>query len=333
MIRAVLHTKAARWNKKGETKENISQISKTNAIIYKYCGVEPVVARAPYGEYNDKTGYAMCTDSAVVMDFSQRDTLYMHADTFKIFTFNINTDSVYRKIHAYNKVRAYRIDVQAVCDSLVYSTLDSCMTMYKDPITWNENRQLVGEKIMAFMNDSTVDSVLVVGQALSIEKLDDKDHYNQVASKDMFAYFKEGDLYKSIAKGNVRSIYYPVDEKDTTYIGLNYNETDQMVMYLEKKKLQEIWMPKAEGTLYPMTQIPPSKMYLQNFAWFDYIRPTDKNDIFNWRGKHQGSEISKIKRHDAPLQTLPVQETTPPPPTNTPEDEPVQTEETPAVSP
>ena len=56
----------------------------------------------------------------------------MHADTFKIFTFNINTDSVYRKIHAYNKVRAYRVDAQAVCDSLVYNSQDSCMTMYKD---------------------------------------------------------------------------------------------------------------------------------------------------------------------------------------------------------
>ena len=257
----------------------------------------------------------------------------MHADSLKMYTFNIDTDSVWRRVHGFNHVRAYRTDMQAVCDSLVYSTLDSCMTMYKDPITWNENRQLLGEKIMAFMNDSTVDSVLVVGQALSIEKLDDKDHYNQVASRDMFAYFKEGDLYKSVANGNVRSIYYPIDEKDTTYIGLNYNETDMMVMYLEKKKLQEIWMPKAEGTLYPMTQIPPSKKLLQNFAWFDYIRPTDKNDIFNWRGKHQGSEISKIKRHDAPLQTLPVQETTPPPPTSTPDDEPVQTEETPAVSP
>ena len=286
-----------------------------------------------YFWYNEKTGEAYATKRAKLLEYSQKDTLYMHADSLKMYTYNIDTDSVWRRVHGFNHVRAYRTDMQAVCDSLVYSTLDSCMTMYKDPITWNENRQLVGEKIMAFMNDSTVDSVLVVGQALSIEKLDDKDHYNQVASKDMFAYFKEGDLYKSIAKGNVRSIYYPVDEKDTTYIGLNYNETDQMVMYLEKKKLQEIWMPKAEGTLYPMTQIPPSKMYLQNFAWFDYIRPTDKNDIFNWRGKHQGSEISKIKRHDAPLQTLPVQETTPPPPTNTPEDEPVQTEETPAVSP
>ena len=89
----------------------------------------------------------MATKNAVTVDFSQKDSLFMHADTFKIYTFNINTDSVYRMIHAYNKVRAYRTDVQAVCDSLVYSSQDSCMTMYRDPIIWNEGQQLFGEKI------------------------------------------------------------------------------------------------------------------------------------------------------------------------------------------
>ena len=69
-----------------------------------------------YCWYDENTGYAMATKRAVAIDFSQKDSLYMHADTFKIYTFNINTDSVYRKIHAYNHVRAYRIDVQAVCD-------------------------------------------------------------------------------------------------------------------------------------------------------------------------------------------------------------------------
>ena len=63
-------------------------------------------------------------------------------------------------------------------------------------------------------------------------------------------------------------------------------------------------MPKAEGTLYPMTQIPPSQLKLDNFAWFDYIRPVDKDDVFNWRGKTHGSEIRNIVRHEAPLQKI-----------------------------
>ena len=78
-----------------------------------------------YVWYNDSTGYAFATDSAVLKDYSQGDTLFVHSDSMKVYTFNINTDSVYRKAHCYYKVRAYRTDVQAVCDSLVYNTKDS----------------------------------------------------------------------------------------------------------------------------------------------------------------------------------------------------------------
>lgn len=63
-------------------------------------------------------------------------------------------------------------------------------------------------------------------------------------------------------------------------------------------------MPKATGTLYPMTQIPPGKNKLDVFQWFDYVRPLDKNDVFNWRGKAKGTEIKTIERHAAPLQYL-----------------------------
>ena len=108
--------------------------------------------KGEYCFYNEKTGYAMMTDRAVSIDYSQGDSLFMHADTLKVFTFHINTDSVYRKVHAYHKVRAYRTDVQAVCDSLVYNTKDSCLVMYRDPIVWYNNQQVFGERIEAYIN-------------------------------------------------------------------------------------------------------------------------------------------------------------------------------------
>ena len=240
-----------------------------------------------YGEYDDVKGYAMCTDRAVSIDYSQRDSLFMHADTFKIYTFNINTDSVYRKIHAYNKVRAYRIDVQAVCDSLVYNSQDSCMTMYKDPIVWNNGQQLVGDEIQVFMKDSVIDHAHVINNAFSIEQLPDREHFNQISSKEMFAYFKNGEIDEAQAKDNVLIIYYPVDESDSTLIGLNYTETTELKMYMENRKMKKIWMPKAEGTLYPMSQIPPEKKYLPGYAWYEDVRPRDRYDIFDWRPKQK----------------------------------------------
>ena len=143
------------------------------------------------------------------------------------------------------------------------------------------------------------------------------------------AYFNNGELYQSDAMGNVRAVYYPVDDKDSSLIVMDYTETDTMRMYLEARKMQKIWTNKAEGTWYPMTQIPPSKRHLDNFAWFDYIRPVDKTDIFVWRGKKAGTELKSIPRHEAPLQKLPLAANIP----NPPDDESVPSAAPPPVSP
>ena len=65
-------------------------------------------------------------------------------------------------------------------------------------------------------------------------------------------------------------------------------------------KLQKVWASKSTGTIYPLTQIPPEKKFLSNYAWFDYIRPLNKDDIFNWRGKKNGTELKIQKRRPAP---------------------------------
>lgn len=257
-----------------------------------------------YFWYNDSTGYAWATDSAVLKDYSQGDTLFVHSDTMKVYTFNINTDSVYRTAHCYYKVRAFRSDVQAVCDSLVYNTQDSCLTMYKDPITWNDNRQLLGEVIKVYMKDSTVDRAHVINQALSVEMLRDSLKFNQVASREMFGFFENGEIRKTEAVGNVQAIYYMQDDRDSSFTNMGYIETDTMRMFMKDRKLERIWTCKQTGRMYPITQIPPDKKTLPSFVWFDYIRPLDKYDIFNWRGKASGTELKNISRRPAPLQVI-----------------------------
>ena len=252
-------------------------------------------------KYNEKSGDGYATDSVVVIDYSQKDSLWMHCDTVRIHTLYINTDSVQREVHCFNHVRAYRADVQAVCDSLVFLSKDSCATMYKDPVVWNAGAQLLGERINVYMNDSTVRYAEVIGQALSVEQMSDSIHYNQMSSREMYTYFDNGKLRQNCSVGNVLVVYYPVDDADSTIIGLNYTETDTLRMFMSPdKKLEKIWMSASTGTLYPLTQTPPEKHHLPNFAWFDYMRPKSKDDIFVWRPKTQGTELKEEKRRAAP---------------------------------
>ena len=239
-----------------------------------------------YGEYYENTGYAMCTDSAVAIDYSQGDSLFMHADTFKVVTFNIETDSVYRKIHAYHHVRAFRQDVQAVCDSLVYISKDSCMTLYHDPIMWNNGQQLVGDLVNVYLRDSVIDHTHIIGNCFSIQQLkSDTACFNQVSSREMFTYFVEGKIREAQAKDNVLIGYY-FEEGDTLPIIYNYQETSELRMFLKNQKLESVWTPKTTGTMYPLNQIPAERKRLPGFAWYDYIRPLNRYDIFNWRGKN-----------------------------------------------
>ena len=241
-----------------------------------------------YCYYNELTKYAFATKKAVAVDYSQGDSLFMHADTLQMYTYYLNTDSMFRETRAYHKVRMYRTDVQGVCDSLVFSSKDSCLTMYYDPILWNNNQQLLGEKIMIYMNDSTIDWAHIQNQALSVEQLDSTS-YNQVTGKEMKAWFQGGEMRKVDVIGSVRLVYYPM-ESDSTLIGMNVSETSLLNMFLENRKMKKMIMsPKSNGTLYPMLQRPPEKMKLDNFVWFDYIRPLDKEDIFKWRGKKAGA--------------------------------------------
>lgn len=257
-----------------------------------------------YCYYDDKTGYSMGTDSAQIIDYSQgRDTMYLHGDTVKLFTINIKTDSVYRTMHAYHKVRMFREDIQGVCDSLVYNKKTSQVTMYRDPVVWSKNQQILGEEIIAFMNDSTIDSIQVLRQTLMCERLDSM-HYNQISGHELHSYFDKGKIKSTHTIGNVIVKYYPLDS-DSLMIGLNHCESTEMKMFMgSDQKIRRIWMPAATGTLYPIFKIPPKQRFLDNFNWFDYMRPKDAADIFNWRGKTRGTELKESKRRRAPLQNL-----------------------------
>lgn len=261
-----------------------------------------------YGDfchYNEYSGKGLATGKAWAEYFSDgNDTLYVHADTMKVFTYNMETDSIYRVVHGYFHARAYRADIQAVADSLVFSTKSRALSLYRDPIVWSDNRQIVGEEIHAFANDSTIDSVRVMRQAMLVERLDSL-HFNQVSGNLMRSYFENGKIKMNCVDGNASVVNYPL-ERDSAIIYQNATETAKIRMTMKDGKMQRLWAPGSKGTFYVAGLAPQEKTLLPGFAWFDYIRPIDKNDIFEWRPKKKGTELKPSVRHEAPLQRLNV---------------------------
>lgn len=256
-----------------------------------------------YCFYDEKTDYAYATHNAVAIDYSQGDSLYMHADTLKLITRNIDTDSMYRDMLAYRKVRIYRSDVQAICDSLAFSTADSCLQMFYEPVLWHGKQQILGEKIDIFMNDSTIDWAHIYNQSLSVEHVDTT-YYNQVSGKEMFAYFNgEGDVYRIDVAGNVLSVYYP-QEKDSTVLLMNVAETSLLNVYVSDRRIERMVMsPASNGVAYPLDQIPEGEDFLKGFVWLEALRPKDKDDIFVWKGKKEEDKLKDIETREIKLPT------------------------------
>ena len=257
-----------------------------------------------YAYMDENRDSAYVTDRALVVDFSQKnDSLYMHADTIWAVTKQIAADSLYRQVRAFHGVRAYSKALQAACDSLVFDSRDSCMTMYKDPIMWNGGIQLVGEEIKMYMGDATIDWVHVINQTLYAEKVDSA-CFNQINGKEMKFYFAGGRLSEMHVIGGANVRYYPMDE-DSVIVGMNSTAAGKISAYMKDGQMDKIVVPnKSNGIFYPLSKVPAGERTLENFAWFDYVRPLSKSDVFNSRGKTKDMMLKKIRRDSIPLPTL-----------------------------
>lgn len=245
-----------------------------------------VTLQGEYGYYNEQTGYAFATDSARFLEYSQGDTLFLHADTLQIVT----VDSVYREIKAYYGVRFYRIDMQGVCDSMQFNTRDSVLYMYTEPVLWNEQYQLYGDTIAIYMNDSTIEYAHVIQFAFAAQHVDSS-YYNQLKGNDLKAYFEGQAVHQIDVAGNAESIFYPL-EKDGAKVGMNETKSGFLTIWVKDNKLDKlkIW-PSPVGSMTPIPDLKPDQKMLKDFYWFDYLRPKNRDDIY---------EVVKRKATESP---------------------------------
>ncbi|MDD2962081.1 MAG: OstA-like protein [Muribaculaceae bacterium] len=228
-----------------------------------------------YGYHDDLNKISFATKRARAMEFSQKDTLYLHGDTIRTF---LDKDSA-RVMTSYHKVRFFRNDLQGLADSLSFTSADSLLHMYRHPIVWNTNRQVMGNIIEVHLNDSTVDWAKLPDYGFVAEYLGEQ-YYNQLSGKEMIALFENSELRQLDVNGNVQSIFYP-SEKDSTYNKLVFSESSFLKVLFNKKDIEKLTMwPEVTGKAIPLYIAKRSDLYLAGFAWYEDIRPKDKDDIF-----------------------------------------------------
>lgn len=256
-----------------------------------------------YGEvYEDgKRGYA--TDSALFVDWSGEDWLYMHADT--LFTEEVPyqdfivllpdsvaadsvsaltpdtiwKDSAYQRMRAYYGVQVFRADMQMKCDSLTYNGRDSVMLLCGSPVCWSDENQVSADSIYVYMKGEKVDYAHGIGNALMV-KQEEEDKFDQMAGKEMFAYLQEGELRRIEVNGNAETIFFP-REDDGSFIGVNKTQSSYIKIFLQEKKIHHIVFTAATtGSMHPLDSLSAEDARLTGFFWADNIRPKTPGDVF-----------------------------------------------------
>jgi hypothetical protein len=240
--------------------------------------VQNILLMGNYGEMQRKNGFAFMTDSAVGVFIDKKDSLFMHGDTLRA---TFDTAQEIKKVFGFYKVKFYRHDIQGMCDSLVYISKDSAMTMYRLPVVWSDSNQLSADSIRMTMRYGVADSLMLYSSAFIVSK-DDTSGFNQIKGRVVLAKFKDNELYKIKVLGNAQTLYY-AREEDKSLIGINMAVSSDMLIFLEKNQLKTItYINNPEAHLVPEKSVPLNERKLKGFKWEEAKRPMKKMDIFTW---------------------------------------------------
>lgn len=202
------------------------------------------------------------------------DTLYMSADTLSSFKPDSATDG--RLLLAYHDVRIFKKDLQAVCDSLTYSSADSMFHFFKlasTPLIWSDTSQFSADTIMLTMRDNKVHQIWLRQNALVINS-DDERMFNQIKGRNNTVFFEDNAAREMLVEGNAQALYYALDD-NKAYIGVNETECSEMRLYFEDNQVSGIkFYAEPKGQFLPMRQAGTTESKkLEGFFWEKTRRP------------------------------------------------------------
>jgi lipopolysaccharide export system protein LptA len=238
-----------------------------------------ILVTGNYAWYYKNPERFMVTDSAMFIQINRDDSLFLHADTISAITVADSTPGGYRLMRAYYGCRVYSEDLQAKCDSLSYSFQDSVIRMYVNPVLWSEENQLTSDSMAIFTKNRQADRMELYNSAFVVSQVDTL-RFNQLKGRSLTGYFKDNKLYKINIEGNGESIYYLIDGNEI--VGRNTTRCARIEIFVKDGKITEIYEYQSpEGTIDPPSASGGQNPKLQDFSWYDAIRPKHKLDIFN----------------------------------------------------
>lgn len=251
----------------GEANQNIVITDTANQIMI----------AGEHGEIYEQIDSAIIYDQPLLTQILDGDSLFMHADTFKLYKDSLDEQLMI----AYHDVKIFKSDLQGKSDSIVYALSDSTIQLHREPVLWSDSNQLTAVQINIRTKNNKIHSIFLDQDAFIISEVDSI-KYNQIKGKEMTGYFKGSKLNSIQVRGNGETTYYGQDEQNK-FIGVNVAESSDIDITLADNKINTISFINApKATMYPMGEKDPvTELRYKGFQWLIEYRPRKKSDIFD----------------------------------------------------
>lgn len=182
-------------------------------------------------------------------------------------------------LEALKNVKIYKKNMQVVCDSLVYTDIDSLARLYIQPVVWQDSvRQYAADSITIVIRNNAMEKASLMSNAF-ITIQEDKLHFNQIRGAEMTAYFNDkGGLDRFDALGGASALFY-IEENDEL---ATVNKTDSKMLsaVFKNGNLQKIYYYDApKNDAYPVVQLKEEERQMRGFSWTPERRPADREAV------------------------------------------------------
>ena len=243
--------------------------------------LQKVIMEGDHSEFFRQEFYSYITGNARAILIDEKDSLFMHADTFRLV---LDSSENAKHLLAYHNIKFFKEDMQGMCDSLIYRINDSVISMRMSPVLWTQSNQLTSDSILMFITDNRIDSMALFNRAFIISQ-DERGTFDQIKGKEMRGYFRDNQLHMINVMGNAETIYF-VREEDGAMIGINKLVSSNMAIVMEDRKVSRIiYYTQPEGKMLPEDEVSQEQRRLKGFEWLSDERPETKQDIFRKRGQ------------------------------------------------
>ena len=207
--------------------------------------------------YREESKYLLAWQRPLLTNIDGTDSLFMKADTIISYSDEASDKKFFT---GYRKVRMYKSDMQATCDSIYYSSMDSTFKMFFNPVLWSDNMQLTGDTIFLLTKDKKADQLRIRGN--------------------ITGYIVNNAIETMEIEGNAESIYYLKDDADNHVLGNNKASCMKMKLSFANKKVDRVkFMGKPEALFTPTSRLTDDVKLLKGFSWQAALRPSSPADL------------------------------------------------------